>query len=73
MGLIKSLVNEKNGFKEIELIYNFSFTTPFTVDDNTLTNTLKIRRHKVMLRDYDRIKAMYPRHVEESKIKTRAI
>ncbi|MEI8346658.1 MAG: AMP-binding protein [Pseudomonadota bacterium] len=71
LDMIKEYINEKNGFREEEFIRNITFTLPFTPEDNTLTSTMKIKRHQVMLRDIARVRTMYPRFTEESKVKTK--
>ena len=65
--MIKEKVSLKTGFKDIELVNNFTFTKPFTPEDETLTLSMKIRRHKVFERDLEKIKAMYPYYNDLTK------
>lgn len=62
MNLIRATISPANSFKEIEKVQRMVFTHPFTPDDDTLTQTQKIKRHKVVDRDEELIKTMYPRY-----------
>lgn len=64
---IAEIISEENGFKDIEQIHNFCCTEPFSPDDNTLTQTFKVKRFNVQIRDYERIKSMYPHYNESRK------
>ncbi len=61
---IKTLISEENGFKEIEFIHNCCFTAPFAHEDDTLTQTFKVKRNKVAARDISLIRDMYPHYNE---------
>jgi long-subunit acyl-CoA synthetase (AMP-forming) len=67
--IIEGLISEGDGFKEIDLIHNITFTEPFTPESGTLTNTLKVKRHEVQKRDEQLIRDMYPHYNEGGKIK----
>ncbi len=69
MDRINKIVCEATGFKEIEFIHDIAFVKPFTPEDDTLTNSLKIKRHKVVERDYQAIKSMYPNYNENGEVK----
>ncbi len=68
-GIINENVSMENGFKEIELIHGFAFTKPFTPESGTLTHTLKVKKHKVIERDIELIRKMYPRYNDGGKVK----
>ncbi|MFC1576748.1 AMP-dependent synthetase/ligase [Candidatus Omnitrophota bacterium] len=72
-GLFVSIINKSvcksKGFEEIEFIHNIAFVKPFVPEDDTLTNSLKIKRHKVRKRDHQAIKGMYPNYNESGKVK----
>lgn len=71
MDILEASISEKNGFKEIETIHNMAFCSPFTPEDDTLTQTLKIKRRQVEARDGEIIRSLYPRYNEGSRIKGR--
>lgn len=64
MDEINNSISLKTGFKKLELIHNICFTDPFTPETETLTHTLKVKKHKVYDRDYKLIKNMYPHYNE---------
>ena len=68
-GIINKSICESTGFGEIEFIHNIAFVKPFTPSDDTLTNSLKIKRHKVQEREHQTIKNMYPNYNESGKVK----
>jgi len=59
----------ETGFREVEHIHNLAFVRPFVPQDGTLTRTLKIKRHKVRLRDAQVIRDMYPHYNEAGQTK----
>jgi long-chain acyl-CoA synthetase len=65
--LIAKAVSLEAGFREADRIVNFTFTRPFTAKDDTLTLTHKVKRHKVLERDADLIRALYPRYTDVGK------
>ena len=68
-GIINKSVCKSTGFEEIEFIHNIAFVKPFTPEDDTLTNSLKIKRYKVREREHQMIKSMYPNYNESGKVK----
>jgi long-chain acyl-CoA synthetase len=66
---IKKAISSGGEIKEIETIVNFTFTLPFTVADDTLTHTLKIKRNKILERDERLIRGMYPHYTEKGAAK----
>ena len=71
MDILDRYISEENGFREIEKIHNLAFCPPFTPDDDTLTLTLKIKRHNVQKREEQRIRSMYPQYNDGGRIKGR--
>jgi len=67
MNIVNSIVCKAKGFKEIELIHNIAFTGPFTIENGTLTNTLKVKRRLVQKRDEKIIRKIYPQYHEGGK------
>lgn len=63
--IINATISPETGFKDVERIVDFSFTTPFSIEDDTLTQTLKIKRHRVFDRDESLIRSMYPLYTEK--------
>ncbi len=69
IGIINKSVCKATGFAKIEFIHNIAFVTPFIPEDDTLTNSLKIKRYKVRQREHQTIKRMYPNYNESGKVK----
>jgi len=69
MDIVGSLISPEKGFKEIEFIHNIVFTRPFSTDDETFTNTMKLKRRNIIRRDEALIKGMYPHFNEGGKFK----
>ena len=71
MDTVTSLISKETGFKEVEFIHNIAFTRPFSTDDETMTNTLKLKRRNIFSREEDRIKGMYPHYNKKGTFKGR--
>lgn len=70
MDVVGKMISEGSGFKEVELIHDIAFTKPFAPEDGTLTQTMKVKRHKVQERDGSLIKGMYPRYNDSGSAKS---
>jgi len=68
-GVINKNICRSTGFEENEFIHNIIFVKPFTPKDDTMTNSTKIKRHKVWERECHAIKSMYPNYNESGKVK----
>ncbi len=65
--LLRQIVSIKTGFKDVELVSRMTFVKPFTPEDETLSLTQKVKRHKVFERDEDAIRSIYPKYNETRK------